>query len=142
MTHRSSMAALLVAGILWSQPLTQADEPTTTEPATLPVAVTDTEKKAEETVTSQPAEPTTCGGCDACRRPVRRGLFHRILRKRFPINACARPFVLDCVRYEPKLRDIRDVPRSHQLPGYDSGIPETLPVLPFYANGYFQLPVR
>jgi hypothetical protein len=71
----------------------------------------------------------------------RRGL-GAFLRKNWRTSRCARPFVCNDVRYEPRISDYRHLNRTRQLPGYDNFILESIPTLPFHRDGYFQIPVR
>lgn len=54
-----------------------------------------------------------------------------------------KPFIVGWTRYEPKLRDIRDVPNNPMAPGdgFYGNTPETLPVIPPYQYGYFRTAV-
>lgn len=129
MRHYASVAALLAAGLCASADGAKAQDERAAALESSPVV---------EVIEPDAAGPNVIfdGRQAKPRRPLLRWLFG----KRYYVCPSAKPFVVDGVRYEPVLRDIRLVPRTHQLPGNDSGIPETLPVLPMYRGGYFLLP--
>jgi hypothetical protein len=101
------------------------------------------EPAANSKVTPPPKAPPAAVVVQECAPGASRSLVHRFWHKKYYNPASALPFIADNTRYEPHLRDIRLLRLDHKsLPGRDAGIQETMPVLPYYKDGYFQLPVR
>jgi hypothetical protein len=77
--------------------------------------------------------PTTVTLPDGCTITV-------IDKHGFPTSS-VKPFVVNNTRYEPRVRDIRYVPNSINLPtGKDYGAREQLPVIHDYSGGFFIVP--
>lgn len=58
------------------------------------------------------------------------------------VKVAPEPFLLGNYRYEPRVRDIRYLPNSINLPtGKDYGAREMLPVINDYSAGYFLVPL-
>lgn len=91
-----------------------------------------------EVISNDPVPPSSGGYIQNPPSRVWQGPFlRRIIPSRY-----AKPFNNGPYRYEPRIGDIRDVPRQVTLPGegFDGSPRETLPIIPPRDRGYFVIP--